>query len=51
MRMKLEVINMKKFIFAFALVVLLSVSGLMSQTGHAEEDSGGVSTQELPSVH
>jgi hypothetical protein len=42
---------MKKIIFAFALVVLLSVSGLMTHTGHAEENKGGVTTQELPSVH
>jgi hypothetical protein len=42
---------MKKFIFAFALVALLSLSGLLAQTGHAEEDSGAVHTQELPSVH
>lgn len=42
---------MKKFLFAFTLVALLSVPGLMAQTGHAEEGNGGVTIQELPSVH
>jgi hypothetical protein len=51
MKMKLEVFNMKKFLFAFALVALLSTSSLMAQTGHAEEPNGEVTIQELPSVH
>jgi hypothetical protein len=42
---------MKKFLFAFALVALLSTSSLMAHTGHAEEGNGGATTQELPSVH
>jgi hypothetical protein len=46
---------MKKFLFAFALVVLLGVSGLSASTGHAETSgnggNGGVTIYELPSVH
>lgn len=42
---------MKKFLFAFTLVALLSASSLMAQTGHAEEGNGDVTIKELPSVH
>lgn len=48
--MKLEVILMKKFLFAFTIVALLA-SFNYSATGHAEDGIGGFTTQELPSVH
>ncbi|HLO11957.1 MAG TPA: hypothetical protein VK190_06960 [Pseudoneobacillus sp.] len=45
---------MKKFFFAFAFVIVLVAIGIETPTVHAEtveNADGGVTTQELPSVH